>query len=84
MKMRLTVVSLMALVAACGGPVRQVEESTAVGVTMTLAEKGAIDQATVGGGVCGGRVCSTGTYCCNASCGMCAPKGAACPQVSCN
>ena len=33
---------------------------------------------------CGGRVCAKGTYCCNASCGICVPKGMSCTQQSCN
>jgi hypothetical protein len=34
-------------------------------------------------GTCGGNTCAAGEYCCNASCGMCAPKGAACIQIAC-
>jgi hypothetical protein len=33
---------------------------------------------------CGGNICSKGTYCCNASCGTCVPKGMECTQQSCN
>jgi hypothetical protein len=33
---------------------------------------------------CGGTVCGKGTYCCNASCGTCVPKGMSCTQQSCN
>jgi hypothetical protein len=33
---------------------------------------------------CGGRVCQPGTHCCNASCGICTPKGVECTQQSCN
>ena len=32
---------------------------------------------------CGRNVCQTGTFCCNESCGICAPKGGACTQVIC-
>lgn len=32
---------------------------------------------------CGGAICGPGTYCCNASCGICAPKGGACTQQVC-
>jgi hypothetical protein len=35
-------------------------------------------------GPCGGRTCSAGTFCCNASCGLCASKKAACLQVICD
>jgi hypothetical protein len=37
-----------------------------------------------GGGTCGPNVCSFGTYCCNASCGICAPKGDLCTQQFCD
>ncbi|HVZ34513.1 MAG TPA: hypothetical protein VG963_18920 [Polyangiaceae bacterium] len=32
---------------------------------------------------CGSNVCPTGQYCCNASCGICAPPGFACIQIAC-
>ncbi|MBN1207650.1 MAG: hypothetical protein JXB05_22490 [Myxococcaceae bacterium] len=32
---------------------------------------------------CGGVVCGAGTYCCNPSCGICAPKGASCIDIAC-
>lgn len=32
---------------------------------------------------CGGTTCATGEYCCNASCGLCAPRGAVCIQIAC-
>ena len=35
-------------------------------------------------GTCGGNVCGKGEYCCNASCGTCAPIGASCTQQVCN
>lgn len=34
-------------------------------------------------GTCGTSSCGPGTYCCNASCGTCAPRGAACTQQVC-
>ena len=33
---------------------------------------------------CGKNTCGTGEYCCNASCGMCAPRGAMCIQIACD
>jgi hypothetical protein len=36
-----------------------------------------------GGQACGDNTCSAGTYCCNESCGICAPKGGACTQQFC-
>jgi hypothetical protein len=35
------------------------------------------------GPACGSKTCPTGEYCCNASCGLCAPMGAACIQIAC-
>lgn len=32
---------------------------------------------------CGGNTCGKGTYCCNASCGICVPKGMSCTQQAC-
>jgi hypothetical protein len=32
---------------------------------------------------CGGHSCGAGQYCCNPSCGICAPFGAACIQIAC-
>ena len=32
---------------------------------------------------CGGATCGEGTYCCNASCGICAPLDGACTQQVC-
>ena len=37
-----------------------------------------------GGVVCGTTVCPSEQYCCNASCSMCAPRGAACIQIACS
>jgi hypothetical protein len=32
---------------------------------------------------CGGRTCGAKEYCCNASCGICAPVGGGCIQIAC-
>lgn len=32
---------------------------------------------------CGAAVCAAGSYCCNASCGICAPLGEGCTQDLC-
>jgi hypothetical protein len=37
-----------------------------------------------GGIPCGKTTCASGQYCCNASCSMCAPMGAACIQIACD
>jgi hypothetical protein len=36
------------------------------------------------GGTCGNTICGKGTFCCNASCGICAPIGGFCTQQFCN
>jgi hypothetical protein len=36
-----------------------------------------------GGGACGDATCGEGEYCCNESCGVCAPFGGACTQEVC-
>jgi hypothetical protein len=36
-----------------------------------------------GGAECGKNTCADGQFCCNASCGICAPKGGACIQIAC-
>jgi hypothetical protein len=38
----------------------------------------------IGGGQCGPNVCGPGSFCCNASCGTCAPRGGVCTQQICN
>ena len=35
------------------------------------------------GEACGKNVCPADQTCCNASCGICAPKGGACIQIAC-
>ena len=35
------------------------------------------------GGPCGATICRAGEVCCNATCGVCAAPGAACPQTRC-
>ncbi len=33
---------------------------------------------------CGDNICAPGQFCCNESCGLCAPEGGACPDIACN
>ena len=37
-----------------------------------------------GGAGCGDNTCAAGEFCCNASCGICAPRGGACIQIACD
>jgi hypothetical protein len=47
-------------------------------------DKTAVDNAlVVGGEQCGTKVCSGKTFCCNASCSICAPIGGGCTQQVC-
>jgi hypothetical protein len=47
------------------------------------ADCGGICQAKGGGEPCGATTCAEGMFCCNASCGICAPPGGACIQIAC-
>ena len=40
-------------------------------------------QTATGGAPCGGAVCGAGEFCCNPSCGPCAPIGGACTLQAC-
>jgi hypothetical protein len=42
------------------------------------------DEGAAIGATCGPVVCSAGTECCNASCGICTPPGGVCIQQYCN
>jgi hypothetical protein len=47
-------------------------------------DKKSIDQeVAIGGTQCGDHVCTGKTFCCNASCGICAPIGGGCTQQAC-
>jgi hypothetical protein len=52
----------------------------------SAVETSAVDSEILiggGGGQCGNKVCSGKTFCCNASCGICAPLGGGCTQQVC-
>jgi hypothetical protein len=79
MKMRWMAVAVVALLAsACGGVVE--EESTDVQAQHKNVDS---DESIAGGGPCGTNYCGKGTFCCNASCGVCAPLGGGCLDVVC-
>lgn len=50
----------------------------------TVSASAKAPEAAFIGESCGGVVCGKGTYCCNPSCGTCAPLGMGCSQQSCN
>jgi len=58
--------------------------ATGTGGGATGAGGGATGAGGSEGGVkCGPNTCGVGKYCCNSSCGLCAPMGAACIQIAC-
>jgi hypothetical protein len=83
--MRLLLGSLFFLVMACGSADEgSVAENT--GTTAEASKKKVCASCGVKihpdiGSACGEAICTTGEYCCNASRGICAPLGAACPTV---
>ncbi len=53
-------------------------------ITLALmAACGGHDRAHVAGVPCGTAVCGEDQFCCNPSCGICAPQGGACTQQVC-
>jgi hypothetical protein len=47
-------------------------------------DRSAVDsEIVIGGEQCGSKVCTGKTFCCNASCGICAPIGGGCTQQAC-
>ena len=42
-----------------------------------------VPAAPAPGGSCGQNTCAADQYCCNASCGICAPMGGVCIQIAC-
>jgi hypothetical protein len=83
MKMRWMAVAVLALMAsACGGVVEDASTDTQAVDTVSAAGLGSENEIG-GGGPCGSNYCGKGTFCCNASCGICAPLGGGCPDVMC-
>ncbi len=54
------------------------------GLATKSAESEAVQQATNGGQRCLDHVCGTDEYCCNPSCGICAPIGGFCTDDICH
>lgn len=46
-------------------------------------DDGGVGDSDGGSSQCGPVVCGAGLECCNASCGICAPPGVACPAIAC-
>lgn len=51
--------------------------------TQCVEDSGVAHCVPQSGVQCGTVTCANGQYCCNASCGMCAPPGVACIQIAC-
>ncbi|HZI11299.1 MAG TPA: hypothetical protein VE153_13020 [Myxococcus sp.] len=80
MKARVVMAALWAVMSmACGGAPQQPEQQPEQQPTATMVSS---EQEL--GQQCGTTVCGAGTYCCNASCNRCAPKGVLCTQEVCN
>lgn len=69
------------MIAACGGTPQQ-EPQTEQPATQ---EQGIIvTPGPIGGGACGSNTCTSKQFCCNPSCGICAPLDGACTQQVCD
>lgn len=93
--MKKIIASLVLFLVACGGATQgneQSEESSAEAracVQTALCIQGYVwSQKTCScvpdkGPKCGTKTCGAHEYCCNSSCGICAPLGSACIQIAC-
>ena len=66
---------------ACAGDIGGHGSSGGASSAVTTGGSSSAGGAT--GVTCGNALCPTGQYCCNASCGQCAPPGVACIQIAC-
>lgn len=68
-----------------GGSSSAADASAGSGGAGTGVHDASTEQKAGDSGIsCGTKVCEGGQYCCNASCSICAPKGAVCIQMVCN
>jgi hypothetical protein len=82
---------LLAVLAGCPrGPVKpDGEKPTSVPTATTKPSpepgpsSGKPGGASAGGLACGPNICGAGEFCCNSSCGICAPEGGFCTQQIC-
>ena len=86
MKLGTLVGSLVVLGTACAVVPDEASERS-LERTETLTRWGSPDVCGSGGGAsgepCGPSQCQRGEFCCNKSCGICAPRGGACIQIHC-
>ncbi|WP_156338212.1 hypothetical protein [Chondromyces crocatus] len=87
--MALSAIALMVSfsVTACGVADEQGDENDPISSESTDNDSAALegdDDNLIGRQKCGNNECGPGTFCCNASCGVCAPKGGACTQQVCD
>ena len=66
------------------GPTTAERSDTDVATSFFSMSHDVCDAGTVASGrACGTSLCARGEYCCNESCGICAPRGAVCIQIQC-
>jgi hypothetical protein len=58
-------------------------EAGSTGGAGGIADSGVVDASDEGGVACGKNRCGGGQYCCNPSCGVCAPMAAMCTAIVC-
>jgi len=80
--MRLAAIALLFVTLMGGCAAEELGDLEAVDTTPS-EPVAAQEEAVEGFPTCGGNICGPRTYCCNASCGWCVPKGALCLQVVC-
>lgn len=79
MHFRFTLSAVAALMlVACGGPQQSPSSDNAATQGQSL-----INTGDTAGQPCGTNTCGAGEYCCNESCGICAPNGSSCTQQYC-
>lgn len=86
MKYVCVAIIMVACFALGGGGTTAASTTTTVtaAAAITPAADPAIEDDGDAGITCGYAVCAKGTYCCNASCSRCVPKGMSCTQESCD
>mgnify|MGYP001183724252 CR=1 FL=1 len=68
---------------AIAGANSSTESQRGVGESADVIADQVDDEMVAASGSCGGNTCRKGTFCCNASCGICAPNGGGCTQQAC-
>jgi hypothetical protein len=89
---KISALFVLALVAACGGAAEPTDDTaqpvkscvqTAMCIQGDVWSQKSCSCVPEKGPKCGKKSCGANEYCCNASCGLCAPLGSACIQIAC-